>query len=106
MILAEPMKRCARRLGLSFGLRTTSKLAPSPFPWKAGRAGVSFLEGVEGTRFPLLPRRVWCVRGRSPGLGARAPGQPPEGAAGGSPGLRPSRLRPLPVPSCPRPRAV
>lgn len=28
---------------------------------------MSFLEGVEGTRFPLLPRRFWCVRGRSPG---------------------------------------
>lgn len=63
---------------------------------------MSFLEGVEGTRFPLLPTRFRCV------LGARAWGPGPGAAAGegGSRGLRPSCLRPPPagpfLPSPPR----
>lgn len=69
---------------------------------------MSFLEGVEGTRFPLLPQEILVRAGARFGLGARARGRPPEVGVvlRAFSELPPGSLRPLPAPSCPRPRAV
>lgn len=109
MIFAQPIKPDAlwRAAGHNSGLRTPSNWHPPVSREQpGGRACPSWR--VWGARFPLLPGRFRCVRGRAPDR-VRARGGGGAGAAGW-PGSRPRRgpgsLRPLLFPSCPRPRAA
>lgn len=65
---------------------------------------MSFLEGVEGTRFPLLPQEILVRAGARSGLGTRARGRAPEGGGFSGPsGLLPQEPPPPAGPFLPSP---
>lgn len=66
---------------------------------------MSFLEGVEGTHFPLLPQEILVRAEARSGLGTRATGRAPEGGgfSGPFPGLLPQEPPPPAGPFLPSP---